>query len=195
MKKLILFFIIILFTCTFNVYADTPLEILKEKIDKVFSILNDPAYSDKTKKDAEHDKLWEIFKNAFDFKSMSRLALGANWRSFSKEEQNEFASVFGRFLSNTYLDKIQSDFTDEKVKYVGEDMLSNNRVVVLTNIIRNGVETPVNYNMFKEGGLWKIYDVKIEGVSLLKNYRSQFTSILLREKPRDLIEMLKKKLK
>lgn len=194
MNKLFLLFSITLLINAYNVHAAEPFIILKGEMEQVFSILNDPMYSNETKKDEQSDKLWKLIENAFDFNVMSRLTLANNWKSFSSEQQDEFARVFGKFLGNTYLDKIQSDFSDEQVEYVGEDILTDTKAVVMTNIIRNGIKTPINYSMLNTGTTWKIYDVKIEGVSLLKNYRTQFTSILLKEKPAELIEMLKNKI-
>lgn len=195
MKKLFVFVIFTILFAVCNTYAGEPFTILKGKIDHVFSVLNDPAYSDGTKKDEQREILWKTIENAFDFNVMSRLTLANNWKSFTAEQQDEFARVFGRFLGNTYLDKIQSGFSGQQVEYDGEDILSEKKAVVMTNIIRNGVKTPMDYSMLNTGNTWKIYDVKIEGVSLLKNYRTQFRSILLKDKPEDLIEMLKEKIK
>ena len=195
MKKLFTFLIFTTLFALCDTYAEEPFTILKEKIDQVFNVLNDPAYSDETKKDEQREILWKTIENAFDFNVMSRLTLASNWKSFTAAQQDEFAGAFGRFLGNTYLDKIQSGFSGQQVEYVGEDILSDNKAVVMSNIIRNGVKTPMNYSMLNTGNTWKIYDVKIEGVSLLKNYRTQFSSILLKDKPEDLIEMLKEKIK
>jgi phospholipid transport system substrate-binding protein len=196
MKKVKLFIcIFILLACIVNVYASEPFDILKEKIDRVFSVLNDQAYSDPTKKTEQHDILWGIIDEAFDFNGMARLTLAKNWKAFTPGQQDEFSLVFGQFLGNTYLDKIQSTFSDEKVEYTGEESLSDTKAVVMTNLIRKGVKTPIYYSLQKNGATWKIYDVKIEGVSLLKNYRTQFSEILLKERPEGLIAMLKEKLK
>jgi phospholipid transport system substrate-binding protein len=196
MKKLLF---LLLFTMMIgglcNAYASEPLAILKGKIDKVFSILNDPEYNDETKEEQQHNELWKIIDGIFNFNVMSRLTLANNWRAFSPEQQEEFANVFGRFLGNNYLDKIQSGFSDQRVEFVGEEMITDTKVVVMTNILKNNIKTPVNYSMLRQDDGWKIYDVKIEGVSLLKNYRSQFRSILLKEKPEQLIENLRNKLK
>ena len=109
MKRLFLFFFTLTILVTAcDTYAGEPFNILKEKIDQVFSILNDPVYSDETKKDEQREILWKTIENAFDFNVMSRLTLANYWKSFSSEQQDEFSRVFGRFLSNTYLDKIQS---------------------------------------------------------------------------------------
>ena len=193
MKKLILFYMITVMFSVCNVHAAEPFSILKEEIDQVFDILNDPSYSDTAKKSEQHDKLWKMIENAFDFRIMSRLTLAHNWKSFSPDEQAEFAQVFGHFLGNTYLEKIQSGFSGEKVEYLGHDMLTDTKAVVKTTIVRNDVKTPIDYSMQNKNDTWKIYDVKIEGVSLLKNYRTQFASLLLKKKPSELIDMLKEK--
>lgn len=194
MKKLLLVLIFVLTAGLSNVYADEPLTVLKGEIDKVFNILNDETYKDESNKEEQHNRLWNIIKGIFDFKIMSRYTLARNWRDFTPEEQQEFAEVFGRFLGNNYLNKIQSGFSGQEVEYLGDEMVSDGKAVVKTNIIKNNVKTPVNYNMRLNNNTWKIYDVKIEGVSLLKNYRSQFGSILLKDKPGQLIESIKAKI-
>ncbi len=194
MKKLLIFILITLIAGICNVHADEPLTTLKGKIDKVFGILNEPAYAEGANKDEQHEKLWVIIEDAFDFAAMSQSALAYNWKSFSDDQKKEFASVFGRFLGNTYLDQIQSGFSGEQVEYEGEEIRRKDRAVVKTSIIRKGVKTPIDYSMLKNGDTWNIYDVKIEGVSLLKNYRTQFASLLLKKGPEDLISMLKEKL-
>ena len=193
MKKTLLFLILFLAGTT-SLYASQPLPALKGEIDKVVDILTDPQYTDEAKKSEQYDKLWNVMANVFDFKTMSRLTLGKNWKDFSSEQKSEFSDIFAKFLGKIYLDKLQSGFSGEKVNYKGEDIITSKKAEVMTTIIRNGVETPVNYMMVKAGDTWKIYDVKIEGVSLLKNYRTQFTSILMKDKPQDLIEILKKKI-
>lgn len=194
MKKLFFLLLILFLTNITNVHASEPLTFLKGNIDRVFNILSDPQYSGDSKKDEQHNNLWNIMNNVFDFKVMSRLTLANNWKSFTSEQQREFAEVFGEFLGNTYLDKMQSGFSGEQVEYIGEDFLSDRKAVVMTNILRNNIKTPINYSMVKTGTSWKIYDIKIEGISLLKNYRSQFRGILIKDKPEELIKRLKKKL-
>jgi phospholipid transport system substrate-binding protein len=196
MKKLhLIICTFILIAASVNAHASESFDTLKEKIDRVFSVLKDPAYSDPSKKTEQHDVLRGIIDEAFDFNGMARLTLAKNWKAFTPGQQDEFSKVFGQFLGNTYLDKIQSEFSDEKVEYTGEELLSDTKAVVMTNLIRKSVKTPIYYSLQKNGATWKIYDVKIEGVSLLKNYRTQFSDILLKERPEGLITMLKEKLK
>ncbi len=193
MKKIASFLFIILLFLPFNAQGAQPQEILKEAVDNVISILEDPAYKDSSKKEIQQERLWEAIKGIFDFKEMSQSTLANNWRNFSEQQRKEFIDVFGRFLGNNYLNKIQSGFKGDKVVYLGQEMITDTKAQVNTKIIRETNETPVDYSMIKKGGSWKIYDVKIEGVSLTRNYRAQFRSILLKETPDQLIQRLKTK--
>jgi len=121
--------------------------------------------------------------------------LARNWKKFSPKEQNEFVDVFSEFLGNIYVDKIQGEFHNEKIAYLNQKIVKKTRAMVRTNILRESLEIPVDYKMKLFGGEWKIYDVNIEGVSLVKNYRIQFKKILLKNSHQHLIEQIQKKLK
>jgi phospholipid transport system substrate-binding protein len=177
-----------------NAYSAQPIDILKNAIDQVIFILEDPAYEDNSLKTAQKEKLWNIIREIFDFEEMSKRTLARNWKDFSPQQQTDFIEVFGEFLSNNYLKKIQSEFKGEKVVYLDYKMTGDDKAVIETKILRETVEIPVNYSMFVRGDTWRIYDVNIEGVSLMNNYRVQFNSILLKESPARLIETLRKKL-
>lgn len=195
MKKTLFFLILTIMVGNFcNAQASEPLTILKGEIDKVFSILNDPKYDDNSMKEQQYNDLWEIIDGIFNFNAISRLTLANNWRTFSPQQQKDFAEVFGKFLGNNYLNKIQEGFSGQQVEFISEEMVRKNRAVVMTNIIKNDIKTPVDYSMINQDNNWKIYDIKIEGVSLLKNYRTQFRSILLKDKPEKLIDDLRNKL-
>ena len=112
-------------------------------------------------------------------------ALGADWNRFSPDQQARFVTAFGSLLQNTYLDKIES-YTDEKVHYLSEQDLGEGKAEVATKVTGHGKEIPVTYRLLNRDG-WKVYDVVIEGVSLVQNYRSQFGQILMNESPDALI--------
>ena len=192
MKKIMPLIFCLLIFITPDVHGEEPLNTLEEAIDSVISILEDPAYKDKP--ELQHKILWNVIREIFDFNIMSRRTLANNWKSFSPQEQKEFSEVFGIFLGDMYLNKIQTGFSGEKVNYLGQEMVSSKKANVMTKLIRKNVETPIYYGMFIRDGEWKIYDVKIEGVSLMKNYRAQFGELLIKETPRKLIERLKQKL-
>lgn len=191
MKKIIPLILSLSLLFITNAYGEEPLDVLKSAVDQVISILEDPTY--KGKSELQHEALWDIISKIFDFNMISRRTLANNWKSFTPQEQNEFSGVFGRFLGDNYLNKIQSEFSGEKVEYLGQEMITGKKAVVMTNILRKSVKTPIDYGMFLRDGKWKIYDVKVEGVSLMKNYRSQFNDILIKETPQQLIERLKEK--
>ncbi len=196
MKKHIIFFIFVLFTFqTLAIAASGPLDALKAPLDEGISLLRDPKYKEPENRQLQRDKIWEIIERVFDFKAISRRALARNWKSFSKVQQDEFVEVFGELLGNTYLDKIQGEYQNEEIVYESEAMLSPTKAVAKTFIIRETLKIPVDYSMFLKDGTWKIYDIKVEGVSLVKNYRSQFSKILFKDSPKGLIKKLKKKVK
>jgi phospholipid transport system substrate-binding protein len=171
-----------------------PLEELKPPFDKVITILNDPKYkTDESLKSEQRDQIWKTVDVVFDFKEVSKRALARNWRKFSDSEKKKFTDVFGMFLGNTYMDKIQGEYHNEKIVYGDEKIVDDKWALVRTKIKREALEIPVDYKMKLINGHWKIYDVVVEGVSLVKNYRTQFNTILKKETPAQLIERLKKK--
>jgi phospholipid transport system substrate-binding protein len=172
-----------------------PMVVIKAPIDTVIAILNDPQYEVAGTRSAQRDEIWKNIKSMFDFNEISRRAVARNWQDFTDAEKAAFTEVFSQFLGNTYIDKIQGEYHNEKIVYLGQDFYSDVYAEVKTNIVRESLEIPVNYRMMRDGdGNWKVYDVIVEGVSLVKNYRTQFASLLRKEKPAQLIERLDEKL-
>ena len=112
---------------------------------------------------------------------------------FDKNQKEKFVKEFTELLKNTYIDKIQGEFHDEKVVFEGYNMVSEKKAVVKSKVLRGDKEIPLDYSVHLKKGKWSVYDIKIEGVSLVKNYRNQFKSILAKETPDQLIEQLKEK--
>ncbi len=177
------------------VASTSPLETIKGPIDELIVILNDPVYKDDLSKVRQRDKIWETVKVIFDFNEISRRALARNIKIFSKEEIKAFIDVFSEFLGSTYIDKIQGEYSNEKIVYLSEEILKKGRALARTKILRETLEIPVDYRLKFVNGGWKVYDIVVEGVSLVKNYRIQFNRILKKESPAQLIERLDKKLK
>ncbi len=172
-----------------------PMATVKGPIDAVITILNDPQYKAPGTRVAQRDQIWKAVQPMFDFHEISRRAVARNWSRFSDAEKTQFTDVFSDFLGNTYIDKIQGEYHNEKIVYLSQDFYSDQYAEVKTQILRETVEIPVYYRMLKGGdGNWKVYDIIVEGVSLVKNYRTQFASILKKEKPAQLIERLNQKL-
>ncbi|MBC8433385.1 MAG: ABC transporter substrate-binding protein [Desulfobacterales bacterium] len=171
-----------------------PLDALKAPVDQVLGILQDPHYQDAARKDAQREKIWETIGQAFDFPVMAKLALARNWKKFTVQQRKEFTGLFAELLESTYVDKIQGGYEEEKVLYLGQKMVSDSKARVTTKILRSGVDIPIVYSMLKRNDVWRVYDVNIEGVSLIKNYRTQFNNILAKDSQAQLIERLKHKI-
>lgn len=174
-------------------HAADPLETLRDPINEVLTILKDPTYKDAAKREEQRDRMWSVIRRAFDFTEIAKRALAADWKRFDANQRKVFTDLFADLLGSTYLDKIQGEFQNEEVAFLGENRPAENKAVVQTKVMRETVQIPVDYSMHSEGGEWRVYDVNVEGVSLVKNYRTQFRKLLLRESPDDLIQRLQKK--
>ena len=177
-------------------FAASPTDTIKGPLDQAIKILSDPKYQadDPGLKVEQRDKIWDLVGGNFDFTEVSRRALARNWKSFSADEQKEFAAIFSKMLGNIYVERIQTGFADQKVEFADEILHESKPLaIVKTFIIDKKNKIPVDYSLKKKGDLWRIYDVKVEGVSLVKNYRTQFNDILRKEKPAQLIDRLKAK--
>ena len=194
MRRIIPIFCMLFLSIPFLAHSAQPLDELQVHIDQVIRILNEPKYQDATQKELQREKIWEVIHKVFDFNEMAKRALARSWKRFTREQKKEFTQLFSQLLGGAYLGKIQRGYQDEKVVYVGETMLSGSKALVKTKILRQNIEVPVAYRMHSRDGSWRIYDVNIEGVSLVKNYRTQFSKILLKKSPAQLIDMLKKKI-
>jgi phospholipid transport system substrate-binding protein len=170
-----------------------PTEALREPLDTALKILQDPRYRAGTEKEAQKEKLWEIIRRVFDFEGITERAVGRNWKLFSPEQKRQFTDVFTTLLGNSYLTKIQGNFHNDRVEFLSEELLGEAKARVKTKIIREVDSIPVDYSVRPLGGTWRIYDVNIDGVSLVQNYRSQFDQILSKDSPAVLIERVKSK--
>ena len=196
----VIFALIVAIPCSAN--GIEPLDALKMPVDQVLGILKDPQYQDAARRDAQHaarrdaqrEKIWETIRQAFDFEIMGKLALARNWKKFTPQQRKEFTNLFAELLESTYVDKIQGGYEEEKVLYLGQKMVSDSKARVTTKILRSSMDIPIVYSMLKRNDVWKVYDVKIEGVSLIKNYRTQFSHILAKDSPVQLIERLQRKI-
>ena len=170
-----------------------PLDVIKNSVDQALSILNDPKYDESDSNNEQREKLWKIVQDVFDFDEMSKRTLARNWGRFSQQEKKEFTELFSVFLRNIYISKIQGGFEGEKVQYGDEEMISDSKAVIKTVIVRKDVEIPIDYSLQKTNGSWRVYDVNVEGTSMVRNYRAQFAKTLMNETPSQLIETLRKK--
>ena len=168
-----------------------PIDALRGPLDSALAILQDPRYRSGSEREAQKEKLWEIIRKVFDFEGITMLAVGQNWKLFSPEQKKVFTDVFTTRLGNSYLNKIQGSFNNERVEFLSQEMLSATKARVKTKIIREVDSIPVDYSVRPIDGVWRIYDVVIEGVSLVANDRSQFNDILSKDSPDVLIERVR----
>jgi phospholipid transport system substrate-binding protein len=170
--------------------AGPPTDQLRGAVDGVLKTLSDPEMK-KEAKTAERRRLIRVAAGEiFDFPEISRRSLAVHWQARTPAERQQFVALFGDLLEHSYISKIEA-YSGEKILYVGET-IDGNQAVVRTRIVgRQGTEIPVDYRMLVEGGRWRAYDVSIEGVSLVANYRSQFNSIIQRSGYPDLVGKLK----
>lgn len=193
MKKLFIGFHLVVFLIfPLTLYAGVPLNTVEEHVDKVLTVLRDPALKGDTAKKAKKEKIRAISEKMFDFTELSRRTLGTNWKNFNPDQQKEFIELYRDILEDAYMDRITS-YTDEKVVFQKEIMLSEDTAEVQSNIITKKAETPIYYRVILKDGEWRVYDVVIEGVSLIKNYRTQFREILANKSPEELLKILRKK--
>jgi phospholipid transport system substrate-binding protein len=177
-----------------NAVPKRPMETLEGPFNQIIEVLKDPAYRGPDKKALQRDKIWEIASPFFDFKEISQRAIGKSWSTFTPDEKKRFTSIFSEFLGNTYIDKIQGEYRNDKIDFEKE-LVRGKKALVRTRLRRESADIPIDYRMQEVDGVWKIYDILVEnGVSIVKNYYVQFNSMLRDGTPAQLIERLEKKL-
>jgi phospholipid transport system substrate-binding protein len=195
MKKLSINLMICLFLLLPAVaFAGAPTEAVRTNVNKVLDILRDPALKAPSTKETKKAKLRMVYDRMFDKTELSKRALAKNWNSFNNAQREEFIQLFRQVLEKAYMDKIL-DYANEKVVFDKESMISGNQAEVQTRIVSSSKTIPIAYRLINKGGGWKVYDVVIENVSLVQNYRSQFNQILANNNPERLLQDLRKKVK
>ncbi len=176
----------------FGVQASTgPTEQLKPTLDKLVTILTDPGLKGESNKAARRKKIMSTISERFDFGEMSKRVLGKTWRTIDDKQRVYFTELMTKLLENNYIGQLEN-YSGQKVEFVGE-RIKKNRAQVSTLIENNGAKLPVHYIMSKDETEWMVYDINIEGVSLIRNYRAEFKSILRREKFEGLVSVLERK--
>ena len=164
---------------------------IKETVDYVVEILKDPRLQAAGKKKDRRERLREVIAQRFDFEEMAKRSLGQHWQR-NAARKGEFVPVFTRFVQDSYVSSIES-YKNEKILYTRERVDRDFAQVDTKVITGKGDEIPIDYRLHSVGGKWKVYDVVIENVSLVNNYRSQFNRILATASFDDLIKRLQEK--
>lgn len=170
--------------------AGEPTDQLRPEIDRVIKTLEDPTLKGEAKAPARRDALRSITDLVFDWEEMSRRALGPHWQGRSEAERKEFIELFRNLIEYSYASKIES-YSGERVSFAG-DVVEGDLATVRTKLTtKQGKEVPVDYRMNRRDSRWRIYDVSVEGVSLVANYRTQFNQIIRSSSYEELIRKLK----
>ena len=177
-----------------SAFAAPPLETIQLQVNRMLEVLRDPALKAESAKGAKEKKIWAILDGVFDYTELSKRTLAQHWKQFSPDQQEEFTRLFGKLLGGVYMDRIIA-YNDEKVVFGKVTNVSEKTAEVQSEVIRSSKSIPIYYRMILENGEWKVYDVVIEGVSLVQNYRSQFNEILTNKVPEDLLKMLREKVR
>jgi phospholipid transport system substrate-binding protein len=171
------------------VKSTSPLSDMRATIDKLVDVV--AAYPGDANKTDRRSKLYDVIAPHFDFEEMAKRSLGTNWSTVTQEEQSEFVKIFSKLLARTYLEKIEG-IKKDIVKFKGEE-IEFPKALVKTTVENKGDIFPIEYKMMNKDGEWKVYDVVIENIGLVSNYRNEFAGIIRREKFTGLLEKLKAK--
>ncbi|HEX5646270.1 MAG TPA: ABC transporter substrate-binding protein [Nitrospira sp.] len=172
-------------------YAGVPTDSMKATVDEVLRIVRDNELKQPHKATERRQMLEQVVEARFDYQEMSRRALGAPWNTLSDQEKQEFVGLFRTLLTNSYADKIET-YSGEGVQYLNERM-EKEYAEVRTKVLSGKTEIPLDYRLINKANDWRVYDVVVDGISLVNNYRGQFTKIIKSSSYADLVEQLRKK--
>jgi phospholipid transport system substrate-binding protein len=172
--------------------AGAPLDQLRGQIDRVLKALDDPELKKEARGTARRAAVRRIADDIFDFQETAKRSLARHWQPRTPAEREEFVKLFSDLLERSYISKIEL-YGGEKIVYIN-DVTEGDQALVRTRIItKGGAEVPVEYRMLKRGERWLVYDVVIEGVSLVANYRTQFNKIIQTSSYAELVKKMKVK--
>jgi phospholipid transport system substrate-binding protein len=172
--------------------AGEPTDLVRQITDQVLKILEDPQFQAPNRHAERQERLHKIAEQVFDWQEMARRALAIHWRERTPQEQQEFVRLFRDLVEGTYINRLESAIQEKReIQYVGEQV-DGSRATVKTNVVtRRNQQVPIEYRLQKADGRWLIYDVLVEGISLVNNYRSQFNRIITSSSYNDLVQKMK----
>jgi phospholipid transport system substrate-binding protein len=164
---------------------------VKSTIDEVLRILSDKELKTPSRQNDRRQQLEKVVGARFDYPEMSRRSLGAPWNQLSDKDKQEFVDLFRTLLTNTYADRVET-YSGDGVQYLNE-RTEKEYAEVRTKVLSGKTEIPMDYRLLNKDNDWRVYDVVVDGVSLVNNYRGQFTKILHTSSYPGLVEQLRKK--
>lgn len=192
-KRFSLILLLSCFSLPLLVQAGSPTDQIRQTTDKILAIVQDPAFKGEEHASERQKQMRMPIDERFDWAAMARSALGRNWRKLSEEQRATFTVLFSDLIEKTYMSRIES-YSGEKIIYKGDKVDGLYGVVEVVIVTSRGNDVPVSYRVLQKGDDWLVYDIIIEGVSMVNNYRSQIGSILDRSSYDELIAKLKLKI-
>jgi len=167
----------------------SPTEAIRTSVESILDVLRDKELD----RDTRRKKIRDAINTRFDFRAMSQRTLATNWKKASDDEQKKFVELFSKLIESTYIGRVEA-YTDEKVDFPGEKV-KGKKAVVETLILTDTADIPINYKVYLKNGNWLVYDVIIEGISLISNYRSSYQEIVKNEGFDGLLAKMQDKIK
>lgn len=192
-RLLIVMTVVVLSVFAFEAKAISPMERVKEVTESIIKILSNEQLKAPDKKEYKKQLIKNEILSIFDWEEFSKRTMAQNWQKLNQQQKAEFIDYYQKLLEAVYADKMD-EYSGEKVRYEGEEILGTNAIVKVMVLGYKGADVPLIYRMFMKNNQWYVYDVVIEGVSLVNNYRSQFNSIMLRSGYEGLIRAIKDKI-
>jgi len=171
----------------------SPMVQLKISVDEIIEILKRQDLKATERYEERKNLIVEVAYKMFNFREMARGAMGKNWKTITPEQQDQFVDLFSTLVKQRYIGKI-NDYTDQEIVYTKE-LIKESRAMVYSLLIDKGTEIPIIYKLKSNHGKWLIYDMKIENVSLVLNYRRDFDSVMRKENFSGLVERINQQLK
>ena len=169
-----------------------PTDQLKRSTDRVLQLVQDPALKAPGKTGVRRNQIRAVANEIFDWQATGKRALARHWQPLSAAQRAEFSALFADLMERSYVGKIEA-YTGETIRYPGEDVEGDEATVHTKLVTKSNTEIPIDYRMAKEGDRWRVYDVVIEGVSLVGNYRTQFNRIIAQQGYDELVKKMKTK--
>jgi phospholipid transport system substrate-binding protein len=182
----------VLLACAAGADAGIPTDQIRGSTDQVLRLVRDPALKGPDRAAERRRQIRAVADQVFDWQETGKRALGRHWQPLRPEQRQEFSTLFADLVERSYVSKIDA-YSGEKILYVGEAVDADQATVRTKLVTKAQTEIPIDYRLQKEGDRWRVYDVAIEGVSLVSNYRSQFNRIIAQSGFDSLIEKMRTK--
>jgi phospholipid transport system substrate-binding protein len=174
--------------------AGEPTDLVRQTTDQVLKILDDPQFQAPNRQAERQERLHKLADQVFDWQEIARRALAVHWRERTPQEQQEFVKLFRDLVEGTYLNRLETAAQEKRdIQYVGEQVDGSRAAVKTIVVTRRNQQVPIEYRLHKVDGRWLIYDVLVEGISLVNNYRSQFNRIITSSSYNELVQKMKTK--